>query len=94
MFLKHSLAISIDHAENVTTLPLFHNDPFDRILISQAIVENLQIILSRYSMDMPKLFEKSPHYRNYRTRRFLLNGVTAGKRVLGTCYCSINYAIH
>ena len=38
------LAISIDHAENVTTLHLFHNDPFDRILISQAIVENLILI--------------------------------------------------
>ena len=65
MFLKHSLAISIDHAENVTTLPLFHNDPFDRILISQAIVENLQIILSRYSMDIPKLFEKNPQHAKH-----------------------------
>ncbi len=28
----------------IETLPLHHRDPFDRILIAQAIVENLEII--------------------------------------------------
>lgn len=38
------LAISIDHALIVEKLPLHHQDPFDRILISQAVSENLIII--------------------------------------------------
>ena len=38
------LAISIDHALTVEELPLHHQDPFDRILIAQAMCENLTII--------------------------------------------------
>lgn len=38
------LAISIDHALTVEKLPLHHQDPFDRILIAQAISENLIIV--------------------------------------------------
>lgn len=38
------LAISIDHALTVEKLPLHHQDPFDRILIAQAIYENLIVV--------------------------------------------------
>ena len=38
------LAISINHALTVEKLPLHHQDPFDRIIIAQAISENLIII--------------------------------------------------
>ena len=38
------MAISIDHALAVEKLPLHHQDPFDRILIAQAVYENLTII--------------------------------------------------
>ncbi len=39
-----TMAISIDHALTVEKLPLYHQDPFDRILIAQATYENLIII--------------------------------------------------
>ena len=38
------LAINIDHALTVEKLPLHHQDPFDRILIAQAISENLIVV--------------------------------------------------
>jgi len=38
------LPITVEHTLNILTLPLFHKDPFDRLLISQALVENLPII--------------------------------------------------
>ena len=38
------LAVNIDHALTVEKLPLHHQDPFDRILITQAISENLIIV--------------------------------------------------
>lgn len=38
------LAISIDHALNVEKLPLHHQDPFDRILIAQAMSEKLIVV--------------------------------------------------
>lgn len=38
------LPISLKHATTVETLPLHHRDPFDRLLIAQAMVDGLQII--------------------------------------------------
>ncbi|MBO0349069.1 type II toxin-antitoxin system VapC family toxin [Phormidium pseudopriestleyi FRX01] len=38
------LDISLDHIEIVASLPLHHRDPFDRLMIAQAIVENIPII--------------------------------------------------
>ena len=38
------LAINIDHTLTVEKLPLHHQDPFDRILIAQAISENLIVV--------------------------------------------------
>lgn len=40
------IPIQITHALAVEKLPLHHKDPFDRILISQAKVENLTLITS------------------------------------------------
>ena len=38
------LNIDIKHISVVANLPLHHRDPFDRSIISQAIVENLPIV--------------------------------------------------
>ena len=38
------LAISRAHLHAVQTLPMHHRDPFDRLLIAQATVENLTLI--------------------------------------------------
>lgn len=38
------LAISSEHAERAGDLPLHHRDPFDRMLVAQAQVENLTIV--------------------------------------------------
>lgn len=38
------LYIEIKHVLKVENLPFHHRDPFDRLIISQAIVENLPII--------------------------------------------------
>ena len=40
------LTIEPAHILAVEKLPLFHRDPFDRIIIAQAIVENFEIISS------------------------------------------------
>ena len=40
------LSIDINHVLEVENLPLYHGDPFDRILIAQAKVENLTLITS------------------------------------------------
>jgi PIN domain nuclease of toxin-antitoxin system len=36
--------LKINHIEQIELLPFIHKDPFDRILISQAITENLTIL--------------------------------------------------
>jgi PIN domain nuclease of toxin-antitoxin system len=38
------LPITSDHALNVDQLPMIHKDPFDRLLISQAIVEGVTLL--------------------------------------------------
>jgi PIN domain nuclease of toxin-antitoxin system len=38
------LPISLDHATAVEGLPLHHKDPFDRLLIAQAILEGIPIV--------------------------------------------------
>lgn len=38
------LAITIDHAKCVQTLPFHHRDPFDRMMIAQAIEEGLTVV--------------------------------------------------
>ncbi len=38
------LAISADHAERAGALPPYHRDPFDRMLVAQAQVEELTLV--------------------------------------------------
>jgi PIN domain nuclease of toxin-antitoxin system len=50
-----ALPIQISHAMGVYNLSKLHNDPFDRMLISQAMLENLPILtddkmISKYSV--------------------------------------------
>ena len=40
------LAITGDHALQVDSLPLLHKDPFDRILVAQALVEGVTLVTS------------------------------------------------
>jgi PIN domain nuclease of toxin-antitoxin system len=51
------LHINYDHAELAPKLPLIHNDPFDRMLIAQAIIERLTLvtrdnIIPKYNVDV------------------------------------------
>jgi len=39
-------AINPEHVLEVEKLPLYHRDPFDRIIIAQAAVEKMEIISS------------------------------------------------
>ena len=41
-----ALPIEVEHAAAVERLPLDHTDPFDRLLIAQAIFENLTVVTS------------------------------------------------
>jgi PIN domain nuclease of toxin-antitoxin system len=38
------LNISLDHILMVATLPFHHRDPFDRLIIAQALVEQLPVV--------------------------------------------------
>ena len=40
----HELPLKMSHAKTIQTLPLLHKDPFDRMLICQALCENLTLI--------------------------------------------------
>jgi len=39
-----ALAIDLKHAARVATLPFHHRDPFDRLLVAQALEEDLAIV--------------------------------------------------
>lgn len=38
------LNITVDHTAKVTSLPFHHRDPFDRLLIAQALVDDIPIV--------------------------------------------------
>jgi PIN domain nuclease of toxin-antitoxin system len=38
------LNIKVEHLSTLTTLPFHHRDPFDRLVVAQAIVEKLPVI--------------------------------------------------
>lgn len=40
------LPITMDHTEMIYTLPLHHEDPFDRIIIAQALHEECPVVSS------------------------------------------------
>lgn len=50
------LPIELEHAVEVTELPFHHRDPFDRLLVAQAIIEKFPLIsvdktLSQYDIE-------------------------------------------
>lgn len=45
------LSINLNHLEAVSTLPLHHGDPFDRLLISQAMVEQMPVLSADSALD-------------------------------------------
>ncbi|MBI3268599.1 MAG: type II toxin-antitoxin system VapC family toxin [Planctomycetes bacterium] len=45
------LPIEIRHAATLASLPMHHKDPFDRIIISQAIAEQLPVISADSAFD-------------------------------------------
>ncbi|MGB6300531.1 MAG: type II toxin-antitoxin system VapC family toxin [Rivularia sp. (in: cyanobacteria)] len=47
-----ALSITLSHAAYIEKLPLHHKDPFDRIIISQAICENMKIITRDKKFDI------------------------------------------
>ena len=49
------LSIRLHHLNLISTLPFFHNDPFDRLLIAQAIADNLPILSCDVSLDAYKI---------------------------------------
>lgn len=38
------LAVAIRHGDHAAVLPLIHRDPFDRMLVAQALVEDLILV--------------------------------------------------
>ena len=38
------LPVKVEHASVITTLPFHHRDPFDRLLIAQAIEEKMTLV--------------------------------------------------
>jgi len=45
------LPITVDDADLLTTLPPHHGDPFDRLLIAQAMVERIPVVSADRSFD-------------------------------------------
>jgi PIN domain nuclease of toxin-antitoxin system len=51
------LPVTLDHVLALPNLPIYHKDPFDRLLIAQAIVEQAVLIsndalLAKYSVEV------------------------------------------
>jgi PIN domain nuclease of toxin-antitoxin system len=51
------LTVTFEHAERAAILPRHHRDPFDRMLVAQALAEGLRLvtahaILARYDADI------------------------------------------
>jgi PIN domain nuclease of toxin-antitoxin system len=45
------LPLEIRHASVLSSLPMHHKDPFDRMIVAQAIVENLPIVSIDEALD-------------------------------------------
>jgi PIN domain nuclease of toxin-antitoxin system len=45
------LAVSVEHGQRAGLLPGAHRDPFDRMLIAQAITENLEVVSNERVFD-------------------------------------------
>jgi PIN domain nuclease of toxin-antitoxin system len=47
----HILHIAPKHVAVLTTMPFHHRDPFDRLLIAQAVVEQIPIVSGDAAFD-------------------------------------------
>ncbi|OWK39723.1 Death on curing protein, Doc toxin [Fimbriiglobus ruber] len=47
----HLVPLEPDHMEPLTTLPLHHKDPFDRLIASTALVEGLTLVSADLAFD-------------------------------------------
>ncbi len=45
------LGISVSHTSQVASLPFHHRDPFDRLLVSQALTEEIPIVSADEALD-------------------------------------------
>lgn len=45
------LPISLEHVAAVASLPFHHRDPFDRLLIAQALIEQIPLLSTDSSLD-------------------------------------------
>jgi PIN domain nuclease of toxin-antitoxin system len=45
------MSIELKHLYHLETLPYYHRDPFDRILISQALAENIPVLTRDLAFD-------------------------------------------
>jgi PIN domain nuclease of toxin-antitoxin system len=48
----HILAIEPRHVAPLTSMPFHHRDPFDRLLIAQALVENVALVSADATLDL------------------------------------------
>jgi len=47
----HLLPIEWDHLIRVSSLPMHHRDPFDRLLIAQSLTENMAVVSADKAFD-------------------------------------------
>ena len=47
----HELPITVAHARRVQDLPLHHRDPFDRLLVAQALAEKAVVLSADGALD-------------------------------------------
>jgi PIN domain nuclease of toxin-antitoxin system len=47
----HLLPLEVDHIEPLTTLPLYHKDPFDRVVVATALAEGLILVSADPAFD-------------------------------------------
>lgn len=50
------LPLESRHCEPLTSLPRHHNDPFDRMLVAQALVESISILTADVAFDAYPIF--------------------------------------
>jgi PIN domain nuclease of toxin-antitoxin system len=46
-----ALPITADHALRASSLPALHRDPFDRMIVAQALVEGVSVLSSDPQLD-------------------------------------------
>jgi PIN domain nuclease of toxin-antitoxin system len=47
----HLLSLEVQHIEPLTTLPLHHKDPFDRLIVATALVEGFSLVSADAAFD-------------------------------------------